>query len=75
MKYENIEFERNFQLKPTVRTSTETSNEPNTSSSTSVRTHQESEETRDDIQVNAIKTAFLQKNDNAKSFWMKLNKM
>lgn len=47
MKYENVEFERNFQLKPNVRSP----NEANTSGSSSVRPHQQTEKTHDDIQV------------------------
>lgn len=55
MKYENVEFERNFQLKPTAQPST---NEPSTSTSTSVCAREETEESRDDIQVNV---SFLRK--------------
>ncbi|XP_031617195.1 protein timeless isoform X2 [Contarinia nasturtii] len=47
MKYENDEFERNFQVKPNVRSS----NEPNTSIGNSVRSHQQAEKSRDDIQI------------------------
>lgn len=51
MKYENLEFERNFQLKPNVRSP----NEQNTSASSSDRPQQQqpqqAEKTHDDIQV------------------------
>lgn len=47
MKYENVEFERNFQLKPSVRSSIE----PSTSTGGSVRSHQQAEDSHDDIQV------------------------
>lgn len=50
MKYENVEFERNFQLKSSVRSA----NEPNSTSTNSVRSHQQSEESHDDIQVSLI---------------------
>lgn len=50
MKYENVEFERNFQLKPNERSP----NEPNTSANSSVRPHQQAEKTHDDIQVYLI---------------------
>lgn len=47
MKYENVEFERNFQLNPNVRSP----NEANTSASSSARSQQQAEKTHDDIQV------------------------
>lgn len=47
MKYENVEFGRNFQLKPSVRSSSE----PNATNTTSVCSHEQSEESHDDIQV------------------------
>lgn len=47
MKYENIEFERNFQLKPTVQPT----DEPTDSASNSVCAQSQTEKTHDDIQV------------------------
>lgn len=43
MKYENVEFERNFQLKPTDK--------PTDAASSSVCTQSQSEKSHDDIQV------------------------
>lgn len=49
MKYENVEFERNFQLKPTVRPSDELTD----SATSSVCTQTQTEKSHDDdIQVN-----------------------
>lgn len=55
MKYENMEFERNCQLEPNVRST----NEPNTSvDNSSVRPNQhQTKKTHDDIQV--IKYVYL----------------
>lgn len=47
MKYENIEFERNFQLKPTVQST----NEPTDPTSGSACAQSQTEKTHNDIQV------------------------
>lgn len=47
MKYENVEFERNFQLKPTVRPT----DEPTDSASNSISTQSQAEKSHNDIQV------------------------
>lgn len=47
MKYENIEFERNFQLKPTVQPT----DEPTDSASSSVCAQSQTKKTHDAIQV------------------------
>lgn len=47
MKYENVEFERNFQLNPTVQPT----DEPSDSASSSVCAQSQTEKSHDDIQV------------------------
>lgn len=69
MKYENLEFERNFQLKPTAQSST---NEPSTLTSTTARAREGKKESRDDIQVNAFLRKKKQK-ENTKMMSNKLN--
>lgn len=52
MKYENVKFERNFEMKPNVQSP----NEPNTSANHSVP--RKEEVSRDDIQVNSLTIIF-----------------
>lgn len=47
MKYENVEFERNFQLNPTVQPT----DEPTDSASSSVCAQSQTEKSHDNIQV------------------------
>lgn len=47
MKYENDEFERNFQLKPAVKSA----EEPSTSANNSLSVQSRTEKSHDDIQV------------------------
>lgn len=51
MKYENVEFERNFQLKPTVQPTDEPTEQ---SASNSICAQSQTEKTHDDIQVLSI---------------------
>lgn len=61
MKYENVEFERNFQLKPTVRPT----DEPTDSASNSISTQSQAEKSHNDIQVLvASYFGFVNKNSN-----------
>ncbi|XP_055295111.1 protein timeless isoform X3 [Sitodiplosis mosellana] len=64
MKYENVEFERNFQLKPNARSP----NESNTSASSSVRPDQQAEKTHDDIQI--LKERLLREDKGKHILWL-----
>lgn len=49
MKYENVEFERNFQVKPTVQS--QPTDEPSDSASSSICAQSQTKKSHDDIQV------------------------